>query len=336
MLNLKMALRAVETRFFDQPPFILSHLITARCNADCLTCLWKAPADSRADELTTDEIKQLYAGAAKAGFCALVLWGGEPLIRKDTGEVLRAARAAGLKTTLITNGWWLEARANEILPSVDRLMVSVDGIGSRHDAIRRLPGLFARLDRGLQYVRRCHPKVHVIINTVLSRLNADQLAAIADYGRRRADAVSFQAMNVSEYNGVDRTVDLATTQLSAEEEAKAAREVALLRRRGFPVVDSGSYLARLGPNKGNYRCHFKKVCLRVEPNGDVLDCTKHAVALANVRETSLPSLFGGGAFADFVTRAEACNRCRDVGVVEISHMWEGRPEALWNSLRTVL
>jgi MoaA/NifB/PqqE/SkfB family radical SAM enzyme len=336
MLNLKMALRAVETRFVDHRPFILSHLITARCNADCQTCLWKAPADSRADELTTGEITQLYASAGKAGFGALVLWGGEPLIRKDTGEVLRAARAAGLKTTLITNGWWLEARADEILPSVDRLMVSVDGIGERHDAIRRLPGLFDRLDRGLRYVRLRHPKVHVLMNVVLSRLNADQLHALAEYGRQHANSVSFQAMNISEYSAVDRPIDLATTQLSPEEEAKAAREIADLRRRGFPVSDSGSYLARLGPNAGNYRCHFKKVCLRVEPNGDVLDCTKHAVALANVRRTSIPALFKSGGFADFVARAEGCNRCRDVGVVEISHMWEGRPEAIWNSLRTLV
>ena len=336
MLNLKMALRAVETRFVDHRPFILSHLITARCNADCQTCLWKAPADSRADELTTDQITQLYAGAAKAGFCALVLWGGEPLLRKDTGEVLRAARAVGLKTTLITNGWWLETRADDVLPSVDRLMISVDGIGSRHDEIRRLPGLFARLDRGLRYVRRRHPKVHVLMNVVLSRLNADQLLALAEYGRAHADAVSFQAMNVSEYSAVDRTIDLAATQLSPEEEARAAREIADLRRRGFPVSDSGSYLARLGPNGGHYRCHFKKVCLRVEPNGDVLDCTQKAVALANVRTTSIPGLLGTGAFADFLTRAEGCHRCRDVGVVEVSHMWEGRPEAIWNSLRTLV
>jgi MoaA/NifB/PqqE/SkfB family radical SAM enzyme len=336
VLNLRIARRAIEARFIDHRPFILSHLITSRCNADCQTCLWKAPADSRADELTTDEIIHLYTAAAKAGFCALVLWGGEPLLRKDSGEVLRAARAAGLKTTLITNGWWLEARADEILPSVDRLMVSVDGIGARHDEIRRLRGLFTRLDRGLQYVRRRHPKVHVLMNVVLSRLNADQLPALAEYGRQHADSVSFQAMNVFEYGAVDRTIDLATTQLSPDEEAQAAREIADLRRRGFPVSDSGSYLARLGPNVGNYRCHFKKVCLRVEPNGDVLDCTKRAVALANVRSTSIPTLLGSGDFAQFLTRAEGCSRCRDVGVVEVSHMWEGRPEAIWNSLRTLV
>ncbi|MFN0180923.1 MAG: hypothetical protein ACKVZ0_19130 [Gemmatimonadales bacterium] len=50
----------------------------------------------------------------------------------------------------------------------------------------------------------------------------------------------------------------------------------------------------------------------------------------------IPELFRSGDFAEFVARAEGCNRCRDVGVVEVSHMWEGRPEAIWKSLRTLV
>ena len=50
---------------------------------------------------------------------------------------------------------------------------------------------------------------------------------------------------------------------------------------------------------------------------EVLDCTKRAVALANVRSPSIPALFASGDF-----------------VVEISPMWEGCAEALWNGLRT--
>jgi MoaA/NifB/PqqE/SkfB family radical SAM enzyme len=335
MLPARLALRALRTRFVDHRPFILSHLFTGRCNADCVTCLWKMPANAKVDELSIEEVTELYRDAAAAGFRALVLWGGEPLLRQDADAALRAAREAGLMTTLITNGWWLEERADEVLPWVDRLMVSVDGIGARHDEVRRLPGLFERLDQGLVHVRRAYPHIAVIINVVLSRLNSDQLEAIAAYGKRLGDQVSFQAMDVTDYGHAERTIDLERVQLEAEEEASIAVRIAALRQRGFPVSDSNSYLARLGPDAGRYRCHFKKVCLRVEPNGDVLDCTQQAVSLANVRQTSLKTLLRSPEFGEFLGRAEGCNRCRDVAVVELSHMWDGRVEAIWSALKSL-
>jgi MoaA/NifB/PqqE/SkfB family radical SAM enzyme len=332
MLWASMAGKALRTRFLDHRPFILSHLLTGRCNADCVTCLWKMPAGARVDELSTAEVEALYGEAAAAGFRALVLWGGEPLLRPDAGAVLRAARARGLHTTLITNGWWLRDRADEVLPFVGRLMVSVDAIGPLHDRIRRLPGLFARLDEGLRYTRASFPDVVVIVNTVLSRMNADQLEPIAAYGERIADHVSFQAMDVVDYGYARRALDLPNVELDRAAEGDLARQIRALRRRGYPVRDSNAYLTKLAPNAARYRCNFKKGCLRVEPNGDVLDCTRIGVPLANIRDVPLRALLASPAFKAFQRRAEGCNRCRDVAVVEISHLWEGRAEALWHAL----
>jgi len=335
MLSARLVLKAMQTRFVDHRPFILSHLLTARCNADCLTCLWKQPADARADELTTDQVIALYQNAARAGFQVLVLWGGEPLLRRDTGRLLRSAAEAGLTTTMITNGWWLRERADEVIPWLRRIMVSVDAIGDRHDRVRRLPGLFERLDAGLTYVRDRYPNVVVIVNAVLSRLNADQLDAIAAYGHRLGAHVTFQGMDTTDYGFATRAIDLERVQLTADEEGVLAARVGALRKEGLPVRDSTSYLQKLGPAGCHFRCHFKKVCLRVEPNGDVLDCTWKGVAIANVRTVPLGDLMRSAAFRDFQRRAESCNRCRDAAVVELSHMWEGRVEAIWNAVRSI-
>jgi len=335
MLSTQLVLKALRTRFIDQRPFILSHLITLRCNADCETCLWKMPANAAVAELSTDEVIQLYQEAANTGFQALVLWGGEPLIRPDTGKVLRAAREAGLNTTLITNGWFLESRAEDVLPHVNRLMLSVDGIGARHDIIRRKDGLFDRLERGLAHTRSHYPDIVVIVNAVLSRLNADQLEDIARFGKDHDTHVAFQAMDVTDYGFAERAIDLRNVQLSEEEESEIADRIADMQKRGYPVRASNDYLDRLGPCDREYRCHFKKVCLRVEPNGDILDCTLDAIPLANVATRTLESLFSGPDFPDFLARAEICQRCRDAAVVEVSHMWEGRPAAIWNALKSL-
>jgi len=336
MLTVRLVRKALRTRFVDQAPFILSHLLTGRCNADCATCLWKMSADARVDELTTEEVVSLYRDAAAAGFQVLVLWGGEPLLRSDTGAVLRAAREAGMATTMITNGWWLESRADEVAPWLNRLMVSVDAIGARHDEIRRSPGLFDRLELGLARVRKVYPDVDIIINGVLSRLNADQVEAIAEFGNHYGAHVTFQGMDVSDYGHAERSLDLAHVQLTPDEEAKVAARIIQLRHSGYPVRDSNSYLARLGRDTGRYKCHFKKVCMRVEPNGDVLDCVEDGVALANVREVALGDLMRRRQFRDFQRRAEACNRCRDAAPIEVSHIWEGRIEAIWNAVKSLI
>ncbi len=73
MLTARLIRKALRTRFVDHAPFILSHLLTGRCNADCATCLWKMPADARVDELTTDEVVALYRDAAAPGLQVVVI-----------------------------------------------------------------------------------------------------------------------------------------------------------------------------------------------------------------------------------------------------------------------
>ena len=336
MLNARMALRALKTRFVDHRPFILSHLLTSRCNADCVTCLWKAPADAVTDEMSLDEVRALYRDAGRSGFVALVLWGGEPLIRPDVGEVLRAAHEAKMRTTIITNGWALAERAAEIGPHTDRVMVSIDTIGATHDQSRGLPGLFDRLDKGIQTLRAEHPNVFIIANVVLSRLNVDRLQEIADYGKKNANLISFQAMNENEYGHVERPIDGDALRLSVEEEKEIAELLADLKKQGYPLGISNAYLALLRTGSWSYNCHFKKVCLRVEPNGDVLECTEQATPLASVRDKPVGEIAKSDAYRDFTKRAETCKRCRDFGVVELSHLWEGRRGSLWNAVKILV
>lgn len=336
MLDARMAVRALKTRFVDHQPFILSHLITSRCNADCVTCLWKEPEDARTDELSLEQTQELYRDAGEAGFGALVLWGGEPLLRPDVGAMLRAAQEARMRTTVITNGWLLEERAADIGPYTDRLMVSVDTIGETHDASRRLKGLFERLDRGVRHIRAEHPNVFVILNVVLSRLNLGQIEEIAEYGREHAHLINFQAMNENEYGHVERPIDGDSLRLTSDEERDIAELLVDLQARGIPLGISKPYLRMLRTGDWSFRCHFKKVCLRVEPNGDVLDCTERAKALANVRDTSIIEIARSQGYRDFTRRAEPCSQCRDFGVVELSHLWEGRPRSLWNAVKILV
>ena len=187
----RLLLKALRTRFWDQKPFILSHLLTGRCNANCQSCLWKLPAESRADELTTEQVMGLYAEAVACGFRELVLWGGEPLLRPDAPALLGFARNVGMRTTLITNGWSLADRHADVLPNVNRLILSLDAVGDLHgsfSAYQRSPGCNTcslRKHAGRSHLRRFETQFQCARTARRLCARAETSAVVPAYEPRR-------------------------------------------------------------------------------------------------------------------------------------------------------
>jgi len=327
----RLLLKALRTRFWDQKPFILSHLLTGRCNANCQSCLWKLPAESRADELTTEQVMGLYAEAVACGFRELVLWGGEPLLRPDAPALLGFARNVGMRTTLITNGWSLADRHADVLPNVNRLILSLDAVGDLHDDIRGCSGLFRRINAALDVTLAHYGNTRVVLICVVSKLNFNALEPLVDFARERKLPLLFQHMNLEDYGAGDRSENARQIALSATESGEVSARLRKLRISGARLRDSTSYLEAMGRNSFEYRCHYKKVLLRVEANGDILDCTRIAVPLVNIKQCSLKAFLDAPGYRQFISRAESCNRCRDIGVVELSHIWEGHLRAVVNA-----
>lgn len=125
------ALAAItRTRFITHRPFLLSHLVTSRCNCNCPICLWRGYSG---DELSTEQALSIYEDARQHGFAALVFWGGEPLLREDIVQMVQAAHEMGFVTLLITNGYRLPELAQDISLSLDALIVSIDFPFEKHD-----------------------------------------------------------------------------------------------------------------------------------------------------------------------------------------------------------
>ncbi len=84
-------------------PYALLAEITYRCPLHCPYC--SNPTHARKDrELTTDEWNRVIREAAALGVLQIGFSGGEPLVRRDLADLVRAAREANLYTNLITSG----------------------------------------------------------------------------------------------------------------------------------------------------------------------------------------------------------------------------------------
>ena len=336
-------------------PHTLSHLLTARCNGSCATCLWRsgpggttaaasaaraegrAAGDRRAgaDELGTAAVRGLYAEAGRAGMAQLVVWGGEPLLRQDLPELLLAARRSGLFVTLISNGWFAAERWPGLRGVVDALILSLDDVGEAHDRLRGLPGLFARLEGFAEELRSDPLRPTLLLNTVLSGQNRGALRRVAPVARRWDAGLYFCPMETGELTAGEAGDRLAALALSQGELQEAARLALSLKSAGFPVLDSRPYLRLLAadPELRSYTCRAPRARLTVGADGAVRDCRHVDRPLANVADLQsagrpLSALFRAPDWRRMGEEAAACTKCNNPDVIELSWLWDLRPAML--------
>ena len=181
-------------------PVTLTFSVTNLCQSKCKTCLiWqryrKHPADWK-NELTLEEIETIFASVRKPIYF-LNLSGGEPTIRKDLPEIIRASLPT-LRPRIVhmpTNGIapsrieQTVQRTLEYMREADwshpfTVKPSLDGVGKDHDDIRGVPGNFERvLDtlKRLKALREEYPNLHVELGTVVSKFNLDKVDEIAAF-----------------------------------------------------------------------------------------------------------------------------------------------------------
>jgi hypothetical protein len=321
-------------------PHTLSHLVTARCNGRCPTCLWRDPERA---ELDTATVTWLYEQAGRAGFAQLVVWGGEPLLRQDLPQMLRAARRAGLMTTLITNGWFAAERWSDLRGSVDALILSLDDVGPGHDTLRGLPGLYDRLEAFVAGIDRDALRPTLLVNTVLSRENRGALPRVAEVARRWRAGLYFCPMETGELESTGLagpaaspgTSRLAGLALPPDELRAAAREARELKDRGYPVLATRAWLDLLerDPALNGYRCRGPHSVTTVLADGGVRDCRRRDRPMADVRELRaavrpLSDVFSLPRRRELLREAGTCTVCNNPDVIELSWLWDLRPAML--------
>ncbi len=128
--------------------------ITERCNLRCRYCMPEGSVCSGAEtELTVDEILKVGAAAAALGIHSVKVTGGEPLVRKECGEIIR--RLKGLpgieRVTLTTNGIFLPEQLGALRAAgVDGINISLDTVDRKN--YRHLTGMDG-IDRVMAGIR---------------------------------------------------------------------------------------------------------------------------------------------------------------------------------------
>jgi pyrroloquinoline quinone biosynthesis protein E len=272
-------------------PYTLVAELSYRCPLHCPYCSNPVAIQGERwrDELETQHWTRVFREARALGVLQLALTGGEPMVRRDLDELVAAARAAGLYSTLVTAGiHFTPARAAALKEAgLDHVQVSVqspdpaenDLIAGTRSFEKKLAAARAARELGFP----------LTINCVLHRHNLDRIEEILALAEE-LDAQRLELANTQYYGWAALNQQVLMPTRAQLERGEAA--VQRFRARVGPRINVLWVLPDLfedlpKPCTGGWG----RTTIVVAPNGEAMPChaasTIPGLEFANVREHSL-------------------------------------------------
>lgn len=306
----------VQKPFITGAPLLIVWDITYACNLKCKHCYANA-GKKLADELTTQEAKQVIDKLDRISVPILAFSGGEPLVRKDIFELTKYAHNKGIYTSLATNGTLItrEKARNMKKAGVGFVQISLDGASSKtHDSFRGINGVF---DKTIQGIKNCvEEDFWVNIATTATKYNYNEIPKIIDLCER----LGVKWFMVYNFIPTGRGKFISENDLSPEERERLLKMLWERLKSGskVDVLSTAPQFARValeaevGKNKKIIPTHFANPelsdkllnlaefiggcgCGRfyaaIKPNGDIEPCVFFPLTLGNIKEVDFEDLW---------------------------------------------
>ena len=127
-----------------------------RCNLRCCHCYISEGRRRSGGELSTAEVVGVLGKLADAGVLALLLTGGEPLLRDDFRDIYMRAKRTGFLVTLFTNATLVDDSLADFLAEWPPRRIEATLYGATpgtYESVTCVPGSFARFEAGVMALR---------------------------------------------------------------------------------------------------------------------------------------------------------------------------------------
>jgi len=317
--------------------------LTDRCNFACEMCAVIGAREQHAGELPFSSVENVYRECNRYG-PVIDLIGGEPLLYRRIGDVLRLAGASRAISALTTNGLLLGEFARPLMEAgLPILQISLDGWDEESQRLRgRVKGSFARIVEGIEAVlrakgRRAFPIVRVL--TAITRNNCAHLEEI----QRVVNGLGVRSWGVANYfyvtesamrahrafvlaHGLNGPVAADAIQgevyLSPDQVAELRESLRRVRARNRALrmriaynwdLDLDGYYSTRPPSR-EVQCDLPYGRLDVHADGSVAVCVS-GKSVGHVDRESLTDIWRSKALADYRRMYEGsrpmpmCFRC---------------------------
>ena len=255
-------------------PLVVSFEVTLSCNCNCRHCdLGGIIKDEK--QLKPDDFARLTRSLNPP---LVQISGGEPLLRKDIVDIVRAIKQSRGTSylMLVTNGVLLNGRNYLQMheAGLNQLSVSLDFPDERHDDFRRHRGLYKHLDQIIPRLAKFGYR-DIILNAAITKANLKDILPVAQKAMDWNVSISYSA-----YTPL-RTGDYSYF-LNDEEDLEVLRktihELIELKKQGYCITNSKAILF-------DTLKFFEQGCMPnckagirffvIMPNGDFIPCSMH-------------------------------------------------------------
>lgn len=147
--------------------------ITTKCNQNCRYC----HRFLKINELSYEENAQILKNLIEDGITDITWTGGEALMYQRVDSLIQESYERGIRNKLITNGEILCSSNMKILNYLDSLTLSIDSTNREiNDKLGRGKKHFENVKYILDYMKNNQINVKLRINTVISKLNLDDIS----------------------------------------------------------------------------------------------------------------------------------------------------------------
>ena len=266
--TLSLARRGIAN-ILRRRPLCVSFEITHACNANCQHCHRGGPVEE--DLASPEEFGAIFRDLWPP---VVQVSGGEPLLRKDVLDVIRALRQpdGSPYIILVTNGSLLtpEGVREANRAGVDAYSISLDYPDDRHDEFRMIPGLFHHLEDLVAALspeeRRC-----VTLNMVVQGDNFREALPLARLAREWG-----VGMNYSPYTWL-RTGDkgFLVSKENLTELSEIFTELLVFQKKHDTVKSNATFLHNIVnffDGEGIPDCRAGERFLVINPDGSYSPC----------------------------------------------------------------
>jgi len=178
--------------WFAERPIVVSFEVTDACTCYCRHCDHGGPRDTSRNLKPADYRR--YMEVLRPA--VVQVSGGEPLMRDDIVEVVRAIKdGSGVPYTILVSNWSEMTRERYLAlrdAGINQFSVSLDFPDDRHDDFRVLPGLYDHLRALVPSLARLGHD-DIVLNTCITSRNVSEINAVADRAREWGVNVSYSA-----------------------------------------------------------------------------------------------------------------------------------------------
>jgi MoaA/NifB/PqqE/SkfB family radical SAM enzyme len=173
-------------------PIVVSFEVTDACTCHCKHCDHGGPRDESRNLRPADYRRYMEVLQP----CVVQVSGGEPLMRPDVVEIVRAIKnGSGVPYAILVSNWsemteekYLALRA----AGIDQFSVSLDFPDDRHDAFRGYPGLYQQLyDLVPRLARLGHDDI--VLNSCITSENVGEIDRMAERAREWGVNICYSA-----------------------------------------------------------------------------------------------------------------------------------------------